>query len=52
MTDDVKDILERYNKKLEGEFNEGSLENFSREYREFKQEQESKRLSFYENACN
>ena len=52
MKEDVKDIIERYNKKLEGEFNEGALENFSREYIQFKEEQDSKKLSFYENMCN
>jgi len=52
MGENVKDILRKYSEKIEEEFREESLETFSREYRQFKEEQESKDLSFYERACN
>ncbi len=52
MGEDVRDILRKYSEKIDEEFREESLETFSREYRQFKQEQESKNLSFYEKACN
>jgi len=52
MGENVKDILRKYSEKIEEEFGEESLETFSKEYKQFKQEQESKDLSFYERACN
>ncbi len=52
MDKDVKDILEKYSEKIKKEFSEGSTETFSREYKRFKQEQEFKKLSFYEKSCN
>lgn len=53
MDEDVKDILERYEKRLEGVIDSYSPgETFSREYNLFREEALEKTVSSYENLCN
>ena len=49
MGKDVEDILNKYKRKLEKEFDDNA---FSEEYKRFKNEQIGTELSFYEKACN
>jgi len=49
MRDDVEDIINKYKRKLEREFDDNA---FSEEYKKFKEEQIGVELSFYEKICN